>query len=660
MTEIEGLRLRITGNASGLTAAIDAAKARLTQFGQSVRSQASAAAEAMKTQLTGGGAAAAPIAKPSTDQFAAFRSSSKAAADSLNSLKVTAQQTESTLSQMSLGGLVGKLTAIVGAASLVRSSINFASGAEQTAVSMKVLLGSADKAKAMIGELRALAAATPLELKGLTENAKLMLNFGVAAGDVVKNLRMLGDITGGNSEKMYLLSLAFSQSSAAGRLMGQDLLQMINAGFNPLQEISQRTGLTMVELKKRMEDGKISFAAVREAFSSATSAGGRFNGMLDEQAKTFAGQTGKMRDAFQMLLTKIGTQFLPILAAAAATATGVMAAFNGLGDAGAQGYIKMAAFVGTFAAVVSLAPRIVTGFQAIAKAMATMQALSGPKGLITLAAGLAAAAAVTVSLDRAFASQNQALRDNSAAVAQSTSAKQANADAQNRINDALTESINLQKQLGTVELAKLNTQKADLAAKIAAAQETLNVASAIANPLNIPNASGSAEDLADRARKRQIANQWEKDAQANLAALRSELGKLDSALANNANSWADLAKATKDAFKLPIDKLREDLQSLAEQVKQGGLSMSIFEQAAAKAVEDYKTQTNNSVAAGQQTQFAGIVAGSQADVQTVFRFQNQVSQFGQNTPQDQGNELLREIRDQIIKNGAAATQTAVI
>jgi hypothetical protein len=93
--------------------------------------------------------------------------------------------------------------------------------------------------------------------------------------------------------------------------MGQDLNQMINAGFSPLQEISKRTGESMAMLKKRMEDGNISVAEVKQAFVDATSAGGRFAGMNDRMSQTTAGQYAKLKSEVEMLAIAMGTTLLP-------------------------------------------------------------------------------------------------------------------------------------------------------------------------------------------------------------------------------------------------------------------------------------------------------------------------------------------------------------
>jgi tape measure domain-containing protein len=154
-------------------------------------------------------------------------------------------------------------------AALLAGSLNaskLAREMEQTSISFEVMIGSAKQARGMLNELTDLANVTPFTRTEVQDSAKLLLNFGVSAKKILPTVKMLGDISGGNAYKLHLMSLAFAQMSAAGRLMGQDLLQMVNAGFNPLQEISRKTGISLVKLKKAMEDGAISSKLVEEAF----------------------------------------------------------------------------------------------------------------------------------------------------------------------------------------------------------------------------------------------------------------------------------------------------------------------------------------------------------------------------------------------------------
>ena len=138
------------------------------------------------------------------------------------------------------------------------------------------------------------AAKTPFEPLDLENNAKMMLGFGVSAQKVVPYLQQLGDIATGDKEKLGGLSLAFGQVASAGKMQGQDLMQFINAGFNPLKELQKMTGKTYAELQDMMSKGQIGFDAVAAAIAHATSEGGAFNGMSDKLSQTVSGKFSTM------------------------------------------------------------------------------------------------------------------------------------------------------------------------------------------------------------------------------------------------------------------------------------------------------------------------------------------------------------------------------
>lgn len=165
---------------------------------------------------------------------------------------------------------------------------------ESTRLKFETLLGSAEAGNKMISNLDAFANKTPFDNADLRQNAELLLNFGIAGNKVLPTLKMIGDVSGGNKEKLNSLTLAFAQVTSTGKLMGQDLLQMINAGFNPLQIISEKTGRSMASLKDDMSKGKIGAEMVEEAFRIATSEGGRFNGMMDKISGSAGGKLSTM------------------------------------------------------------------------------------------------------------------------------------------------------------------------------------------------------------------------------------------------------------------------------------------------------------------------------------------------------------------------------
>ena len=184
--------------------------------------------------------------------------------------------------------------------------INVRTQMESYEVSLEAMLNSKEKADAMLGTFREMAATTPLTLGALAGGAKTMLGFGLASESVVPHLKAIGDISGGNAEKFNSLVLVFSQMSSLGKLVGQDLIQMINAGFNPLEEISRKTGKSIGVLKEEMSKGAITSKMVQDAFISVTQEGGRFNGMLEKQGQGLMGLQAQFQGAWETMLNNIG------------------------------------------------------------------------------------------------------------------------------------------------------------------------------------------------------------------------------------------------------------------------------------------------------------------------------------------------------------------
>lgn len=207
--------------------------------------------------------------------------------------------------------LAGGAVAIVAAAgaavaSLGKSAAQTAAKYEQLTTGFEVLLGSKGKADKMVGELVDYAARSPLRNEDIFPATQTLLSFGVSAERILPTIKMLGDVSMGNSERFSGLSLAFAQVQSTGRLMGQDLLQMVNQGFNPLQEISQMTGKSMRDLKEDMEKGRISADMVTNAFEHATAQGGRFYGMADKMGKTLGGRWSTIQDNIEKLQKSVG------------------------------------------------------------------------------------------------------------------------------------------------------------------------------------------------------------------------------------------------------------------------------------------------------------------------------------------------------------------
>lgn len=210
-----------------------------------------------------------------------------------------------------VAGVTAGIAAATGAITFfgVKSAI----GLQTATANLKTLTGSAKTAAGMVKQLNAYGNATTFDTQGLTEAAQQMLTYGINARDVMPDIKMLGDISMGNQEKLSGLAYVFAQVQGNGHLMGQDLLQMINQGFNPLNEISKRTGKSMGVLREEMSKGQISFAMVKQAMVDATSKGGQFYKGASNGSKTVAGAWGNMTGTISSGLGLAFTPLLPVL-----------------------------------------------------------------------------------------------------------------------------------------------------------------------------------------------------------------------------------------------------------------------------------------------------------------------------------------------------------
>lgn len=178
-------------------------------------------------------------------------------------------------------------------------------------INMKTLFGgNAEAAQEMYDRISEYGKVTPYDKAGLIDAQKTMMSFGMSGERAFTTLKQIGDIAMGDSQKMQSLSLAFAQMHSTGKLTGQDLMQMINAGFNPLNEISKATGKSVGQLKEEMSKGAISAEQVAWAFQAATSEGGLFHNAIDEASQTTAGRMASMRDAIDEMKVSL-FNFMP-------------------------------------------------------------------------------------------------------------------------------------------------------------------------------------------------------------------------------------------------------------------------------------------------------------------------------------------------------------
>lgn len=222
----------------------------------------------------------------------------------------SAQQESNRMRDALLG--VGKAIGIAFSAqqaiAFIKQVVSVRSEIQALEVSFRTLLGSQQASAELMRQMKEFAAATPLQLGDLAKGAQTMLGFNLDPDDIMPMLKAIGDISMGDAQKFQSLTLAFSQMSSVGKLMGQDLLQMINAGFSPLAVMADKTGKSIGELKEEMSAGAISAEMVKQAFIDATSEGGQFYGMLSGQGDTVKGAIAQLSGAITDMFNGIGEQ----------------------------------------------------------------------------------------------------------------------------------------------------------------------------------------------------------------------------------------------------------------------------------------------------------------------------------------------------------------
>lgn len=189
-------------------------------------------------------------------------------------------------------------------ASLVKTGMSYNRQMEDYTTNFKVMLGSLTAAQAKVEELKTMAAKTPFAMEDLAGATQTLLAFGVQSEKTTSVIQRLGDISLGNAQRMDSLSRAYGKAAAQGKLTGEVVQMMVDAGFNPLLQISEATGESMETLQKRMSAGAVSVDELDLALRRATSEGGQFYKGMEEASKTLSGQLSTLEDNWNAMLGK--------------------------------------------------------------------------------------------------------------------------------------------------------------------------------------------------------------------------------------------------------------------------------------------------------------------------------------------------------------------
>lgn len=263
-----------------------------------------------------------------------------------------------------------------GAKKMVSAGLEYNQAMEGYITNFTTMLGgSSEAANGMVGSLQKLASATPLAMSDLAGGAQTLLAFGVASDDVSGTLQRLGDISLGNADKMQSLARAYGKATAQGKLTGETVQMMIDAGWNPLIDICDQTGESMEDVQKRMAAGSISAEELTQAVNHATDAGGKFAGGMEAASKTVAGLTSTLQDNVNAMLGKLmqpvsDAMLSTLLPTAIDAVDQLMTAFE---DEGIDGFSRVAGslIASLSAQLVSYAPQAIPAALAFIGALVT-------------------------------------------------------------------------------------------------------------------------------------------------------------------------------------------------------------------------------------------------------------------------------------------------
>ena len=224
----------------------------------------------------------------------------------------------------SFGAAVGALakTGVVALAAVgvmgAKAGIETAAGMEQARISFTTMLGDGVKAKALLSDLAKFAAETPFDLVGLQESASKMLAVGVGADKVIPIMRTLGNVTSGmgtGAEGIQRATLALQQMTNKGKITGEEMMQLQEAGINGWTALAAATGKSVPELQKLSQSGKLGSESVALLMDTLASGKGfeKFNGLMEAQSKSLSGLWANLGDTLNQGLGQAVQPLIPLL-----------------------------------------------------------------------------------------------------------------------------------------------------------------------------------------------------------------------------------------------------------------------------------------------------------------------------------------------------------
>lgn len=214
-------------------------------------------------------------------------------------------------------GLAGRAIPLIGGAVAafegLKKAVTGASELEQLTISFETFLGSADKAKQVIQDLKDFEVKTPFEAEQVNQAGRALLAFGTSTEELIPTLTQIGDVAAGTGKDFNELVLIYGKAQTQGLIQGEELNQLAEAGIPIYKELSKVLNVSEKDIRKLGEQGKIEFSALQKVFQNLTGEGGKFAGLMQKQSQSIGGLYSTLKSAFGELLTQLGTALAPAI-----------------------------------------------------------------------------------------------------------------------------------------------------------------------------------------------------------------------------------------------------------------------------------------------------------------------------------------------------------
>ena len=189
---------------------------------------------------------------------------------------------------------------------LAEHIFNVRSQFQQLEISFTTMLGSEQKAGALMDELIQTAARTPFNMTDVTEGAKQLLAYGIQANEVNDTLVHLGDIASGLNIPLGQLVYLYGTTVSQGRMFTMDLRQFMGRGIPMAETLGQIMGKTVSQVQEAVTKGEVGADLVKEAIVKMSSEGSKFGGLMNKQAETLQGRWSNIEDTIDQAINSIG------------------------------------------------------------------------------------------------------------------------------------------------------------------------------------------------------------------------------------------------------------------------------------------------------------------------------------------------------------------